>query len=297
VDYLRQHPDAPVDLVFAVAHLCYEVGHRGHDPQWCNEAIRLCQPILAQPASPLEEAQARHLVALSQPTDRRAERIAELRTAYALVEHPAAADQETWRCLAQVVNSLAKELAKGAAEEQSEARRLFEYRLRLDEEQHLNDLRGVAVAVAGLGRLELYNEPTDIAGAEARFLRNLEISEAIGDLVGQVKMHSLLGACAWETGRTSEAEEHYRKSLDLAADQVDECFAAVGLMRCCLKQDRRDQFEVTAKRLLDLARRVPMPPECEAQLQSALEAIPPQSQSDTTTAVLRALRQSAGGSA
>ena len=96
--------------------------------------------------------------------------------------------------------SLAKELSKGTADERSEAKRLFERRLQLDAERQLGDLRGTAMAVAGLGRLEWYAEPKNVAAAEKHFQRNLEISEAIGDIIAQVKMHSLLGACALEKG-------------------------------------------------------------------------------------------------
>ena len=45
----------------------------------CEAAIRLCRQVVAHPASAQEEAQARHIMAISQPRDRRAERIAELR--------------------------------------------------------------------------------------------------------------------------------------------------------------------------------------------------------------------------
>ena len=137
-------------------------------------------------------------MAVSQPYERRAERIAELRKAYGLLEHAAAEDREASRWFAQIATSLAKELGKGTADERSEAKRLFECRLQLDAQRQLDDLRGTAMAVAGLGRLEWYAEPKNVAAAEKHFQRNLEISEAIGDIIAQVKMHSLLGACAWK---------------------------------------------------------------------------------------------------
>ena len=64
------------------------------------------------------------------------------------------------------------------------------------------------------------------------FAQNLEISEAIGDIIAQVKMHSLLGACALENGDLEQALAHYQRSWELAGDPIDQCFAAIGLLRC-----------------------------------------------------------------
>ena len=75
LDYLTKHPHAPARVVLAVARLCYDHGHRSHKPRWNEEAARLCRQIVAHPASPQEEAEARHIMAVSQPAERRAERI------------------------------------------------------------------------------------------------------------------------------------------------------------------------------------------------------------------------------
>ncbi len=179
------------------------------------------------------------------------------------------------------MNSLAKELSKGTADERSEAKRLFECRLQLDAQRQLGDLRGTAMAVAGLGRLEWYAEAKDVAAAEKHFARNLEISEAIGDITAQVKMHSLLGACGLEKGDTEGALSHYQRSWQLAADRIDRCFAAVGLLRCCQRQNRLDQFEGIAQQLLGLLEGEPVPPDCESQLQAVLNLCPAESRSKT----------------
>jgi len=272
--YLKEHPGAPARLVLAVARLCYDVGHRRREPKWYEDAARLCRQIVAHPASPREEAEARHIMAVSQPAERHAERIAELRTAYGLLEHAAAADREASRWLAQIVTSLAKELSKGTDDEQSEAKRLFECRLQWDAQRQLGDLRGTAMAVAGLGRLEWYAEPKDVAAAEKHFERNLEISAAIGDIIAQVKMHSLLGACALERGDLEQALMHYQRSSDMAGDPIDRCFAAVGLLACYQRQNRPDQFAVVAQQLLELLDHEKIPPDCESQLQAVLKTCP-----------------------
>jgi tetratricopeptide (TPR) repeat protein len=187
------------------------------------------------------------------------------------LEHSTAEDREASRWFGRIVNSLAKELAKGTAEQRDEARRLFECRLQLDAQRQLGDLRGTAMAVAGLGRLAWYGEPRNVARAEEYFTRNLEISEAIGDIMAQVKMHSLLGACALEKGDLDRALTHYRRSWDLAGDPGERYFAAVGLLWCYQRQDRPDRFEGMAQEILDLLNREKIPAECESQLQAVLK--------------------------
>ncbi len=279
--YATEHPDAPARLVLAVAELCYDVGHRRHERKWREEATRLCRQVVAHPASPQEEAHARHIMAVSLPVERRGERIAGLREAHRLLEHAAAEDREASRWFAQIATSLAKELSKGTAEERSEAKRLFQCRLQLEAQRQLGDLRGVAMAIAGLGRLEWYAEPKNVAAAKKRFEQNLEISEAIGDIIAQVKMHSLLGACALETGDLEAALTHYQRSWELAGDPIDRCFAAAGLLCCHLRQNRPDEFEGVAQQLLGLFDREKIPFDCAIQLQAVLKACPLESRSET----------------
>ena len=294
LEYLNEHADAPAQLVLAVAELCYEAGHRSHNRgPWYAEAKRLCQRIVAHPHSPQEEAQARHIMGTSQPPEQRAERLAELRKAYELLADAKPEEREASRWFARIVNSLAKELGKGTADERAEAKRLFEYRLRLEEERRLGDLRGVAVAMGGLGRLQWYGEPKDVPGAVKHFRGDLEISEAIGDVVAQAKMHSLLGACAWETNDVEQAATHYQRSWELAADPLDRCYASVGLLRCYQRQGRDEQFEATAKQLLDLleGRNEKLPPDCETPLRKVLQGCDGPTASDTVRKLRNRIRQ------
>jgi tetratricopeptide (TPR) repeat protein len=279
--YLHEHPDAPARLVLAVAELCYDVGHRGHEPRWYDDATRLCRQIVAHPASPAIEAQARQIMALGQPPERRAERIAELRKAREILEPAAADDREALRWLAEIVISLAKDLSKGSADERSEARRLFHDRLQLDDLHRLGDLRGSAMAVAGLGRLEWYAEPKNVAAAEQYFRRSLEISEAIGDVMAQVKMHSLLGACALEKAALEPALAHYQRSWELAGDASDGCFAAAGLLCCYQRPDRLDQFQRVAQELLDRLQGAKVRFDCAGPLRAVLDACPAESRSQS----------------
>ena len=135
-----------------------------------------------------------------------------------------------------------------------------------------------AMAVAGLGRLELYGEPRDIGAARSHFQRALELYEAIGNVVGQVKMHSLLGACALETGDLPQALICYQRSWEMAADPIDSYYAAAGLLQCHRRQNQAERFANVVDSLLTLLRRQQdstggageIPAECKQQLQAAL---------------------------
>ena len=153
------------------------------------------------------------------------------------------------------MNSLAEELGKGPAEDWPEAKTAVRVPAAIGPKRQLGDLRGVAITLAGLGRLEWFNEPKDIPSAEKHFQRDLEISEAIGDVVGQVKMHSFLGGCALEKDDLEQAVAHYGRSLELADAPIDQYFASVGLMRCYQRQGGSEPLEATAKRLLELVER------------------------------------------
>ena len=289
--YLQEYPGSPARLVLAVARLCYDAGHRSHEPKWYEDAAQLCRQIVAHPASPTDEAEARHIMAVSQPSERRAERIAELRKAYGLLEHAATDDREASRWFAQIVTSLAKELSKGMADERSEAKRLFQCRLEMDAQGKLGDLRGTATAVAGLGRLEWYAEPKNVAAAEKHFAKNLEISEAIGDIIAQVKMHSLLGACALEKDDLEQALRHYQRSWELGGEPIDRCFAAAGLLRCYQRQNRPEPFDGIAQQFLDLLDRENIPIDCEGQLQAVVKTCPVESRDEAVRKLWEACRR------
>ena len=270
LEYLGEHPDAPARLVLAVAELCYEVGHRSHNrTPWYAEAQRLCQRIVADRRSAEEEAQARHIMGTSLPPDQRAERIAELRKAHELSADAKAEDREASRWFAQIVNSLAKELGKGTAEERAEAKRLFEYRLRLEQQRRLGDPRGVATALAGLGRLAWYGRPKDTAGAEKHFPRepgNFRSHRRPGRAGqdAQPAWRLRAGAQRPRTGRWRTTSGPWQ----LAADPLDRCYAGVGLLQCYRRQGHDGQFEATATELVALldGMNEKLPPELRSAL-------------------------------
>ena len=221
MQYLREHPDAPAALVLAAAELCYVEAHRSRKPELLQDATRLCRQIAESAPSIHEKARALHIMALSLPSSQRAERIAALTSARHVVEKPADDDPKAARCLAQIVNSLAKELGKSAdAKDREQSRELFEMRLKWETQRRLNDPHGRAMALGGLGRLHWFADPRPAIGcpeyparnidaAEGCFRDALEISEQICDSGAQVKLRSFLGACALEKGQVEDALAHY----------------------------------------------------------------------------------------
>ena len=208
-----------------------------------------------------------------------------------LLEPAAAADREASRSLAQIMNSLAKELRKGTAEEQGKAKALFQSRLQMEKERSLGDLRGVTMALGGLGRLEWFGAPRNLAAAERYFHESLDMAEAINDVVAQVKMHSLLGACALEKGDLQAALAHYQRSSELAGDPIDRCFAALGLLQCFQRQNCPDQFEAAAQQLLNVLPGGKVPPDCQGPLQAVLEACPAESRGEAASKLARIIHE------
>ena len=101
------------------------------------------------------------------------------------------------------------------------------------------------------------------------------MADAIHDIVAQVKMHSLLGACALEKGELQPALTHYQRSWELAGDPIDRCFAAIGLLHCYQRQNCPDQFEAAAHQLLEVLPGGKIPPDCQGPLRRRSKPAPP----------------------
>ncbi|MEI8371824.1 MAG: AAA family ATPase [Planctomycetota bacterium] len=267
--YLEEHAESPARVVLAVAQACYDAGKSCDETTWSHEALRLGQQVFIQAVLPKEQAEALHFVGISllQP----AERTAELRKAIEVLQPGVIEEDREAACLlGRIYNSLGAELSHGNSEEREEARELFMRRIELDERLKLHDRRGLAMTHGGLGRLAFYGQPPDLSAAQLHFERDLEISEALGDAVGQVKMHSFLAACELGQGELDGAIRHYRQSWSLAKAHTDRFFAGVGLLECYQRQRCEDGLGKTARELLGLAEREGIPSGCVEQLRSVL---------------------------
>ncbi len=238
-----------------------------------------------------EKARALHIKATSRPGSQRKERIAALTDAKRLVEKASGADPKAARCLAQIVNSLAKELSK-SKETLKQAKGLFQQRRKWEFQRQLNDPHGYAMALGGLGRLKWFassHNAKTLAAAKCYFAESLKISEQICDRVAQVKLHSFLGGCFLETDGAAEALAHYKDSAKLGGDRVDQWFSGIGLLRCYAKLGQDEEFETEAGKLQQLLNDEGVPADCRDLLRDALQGRSGPRRSAAVEALLAAL--------
>jgi tetratricopeptide (TPR) repeat protein len=271
--YLRGHPDCPTGLQLSIAQAHYDAGKSTGDRAWFSRSLEIGRKIIDEAKSVRDEATGRHFVGISLPRDQRDKRRRQLREALRLMEAESSS-REDRALLGRIMGSLAEELSHGSAKDRREAKRLFERRLKLNETHQVGDPRGQAMTHGGLGRLAFFHEPKDIATAVRHFERDLEISEAIGDRVGQVQMHSLLGACALEEDDIERATDHYQRSWQLAKYPINQFFAGVGLISCHARRMQTDEFHKVVRRLLEIAQDG-VPQSCAEDLVAALASCPP----------------------
>jgi len=251
--YLGEHPDCPTRLLLSIAQVHYDAGRSSGDRSWFERSLQIGQRIIDEAESARDEAIGRHFVGISLPRGQHDERRRQLREALRLMKEKADGAEDI-ELLGRIMGSLAEEFSRGNAKERQEAKDLFERRLRLNEAHKIGDARGQAMTHGGLGRLAFFHEPKDVATAAFHFRKDLGISEAIGDLQGQIQMHSLLGACLLEDNEVDTALDHYQQSWDLSQAPISRFFAGVGLLTCHSHKMQREQFDEVIRQLLDLAK-------------------------------------------
>ncbi|MCG8586420.1 MAG: AAA family ATPase [Pirellulales bacterium] len=270
--YLQQQSDASTRLMLAIAQVHYDAGKSSSDRTWFDRSLEIGREVIAGAETPRDEAAGRHFVAISLPYDADEERRSELRRALSLMEAEPE-DTKDFELLGRIMGSLAETLTRGTAEDRSEAKRLFESRIELNQKHHVGDPRGQAMTHGGLGRLAFYYEPQDLDQAVMHFAKDLEISEAIGDQQGQIQMHSLLGACALGRDNIPVATTHYQQSWDLAKHPINKTFAAAGLLACYGRAHEKQGFDAMTRELLSLTDDG-VPPVCQEELLKALTSCP-----------------------
>jgi tetratricopeptide (TPR) repeat protein len=278
VQYLDKHPDAPLRLLLAIAQVHYDAGKSSGDAAWFDQSLNIGQRMIDRAKTPREEATGRHFVGISLPLRQRDQRKQQLRQAMELVQHRPEGDREEAELLGRIMGSLAEELGRGTDEERQEAKSLFERRLKLNETQKVGDPRGLAMTHGGLGRLAFYGKPQDIPTARQHFQKDLEISEAIGDLQGQIQMHSLLGACALAENDLSAAQGHYEQSWELSRAPISRFFAGAGLISCYARSHQNQPLQDMVRQLLALAEQRGIPVVCRDEIAAALAECPSECQ-------------------
>lgn len=289
--YLDAHDDPPARLMLAVAQVHYDAGKTSGDASWFENAHEMGKQMIARAKTPLEEAIGHHVVGISLPLTQRSLRQQELRNALQLVDQDRSKRHEDAEAVGRIIGSLAEELSRGTTDERETAKELFERRLNLNEEYKIADPQGQAMTHGGLGRLAYFSADKDIETARHHFEKDLEISEAIGDLQGQVQMHSLLGACALEENDAELALSHYRRSRELSHDTISRVFANTGLLACYARTKDLERVQEISRDLLGMAEQVNFPDTCAETICNDLEAVGEESLHDESRRLLAIARK------
>jgi len=289
--YLREHRDCSSQLLLRIAQAHYDAGKSTGNQVWFEQSLAIGRRMIEHAQSVHDEALGHHFVGISLAPADRLNREKSLRRALELISGEVDADEkaspEDLELLGRILGSLAEELSYGGEAAAREAKELFQRRLRIYATNRIGDAPGLAKTHGGLGRLAFFGAPRDLTTAREHFQKDLEISEAIGDIQGQTQMHSLLGACALEEGDFDSASAHYQRSWELARHTVNRFFAGAGLLKCHASQRRWADFGELAKQLIEFAEAEGMPATCAEAIRDAIAACPVEHHQDDTRALLR----------
>lgn len=227
---LNTLPLAKAGNVSVTARACYDAGIDTRDQKWFANAVTVGQHIVDRFDAPLQKAEGHHFIGIGLPRDEAAKQREHWQTAMQLIDQ-AEPTNDALRLKARIANSLAEQLSYAGEAERAAAKKLFETSIELNSRPEIRDVAGLAMSHGGLGRLAFFAKEPDYATARAHFAENLRLSEQIGSLIGQTKMHSMLGACNLAEGVHDEAKRHYAAAAKLASEYVDKVFALIGLVQ------------------------------------------------------------------
>ena len=196
-----------------------------------DETVMLAKEIIKICDNEYVLARAYHLLGISLSLDLSDERLSNLNKALETLENLPEKNIDQLKAIGEIHNSLGEEITKIAQKEPSKkelAVKHFEESLKIKQLNEISDTPGLARTYGGLGRLEMYIQPVNIKKALDFFKKDLELSEQIGDLLGQTQMHSNIGKCYILLGQFEKAGLAYERSLDLAERPVDKIFALFG---------------------------------------------------------------------
>lgn len=251
-EYLDRFEDPPLNIVMSVAQVAYDLGAITKEQEHFDRAVQWGKHLVEHGETQRLHAEGHHFIGISLPREpeTRDERQKHLEEALRILNAIPHKSQDALRLKGQVMNSLAELLVENEPSdaERRRARRLFEERIELNETHKLGDLQGLAMSHGGLGRLLLY-QASDPAQAKEHFQDDLDLAEELGDVRGQIQMHSHLGECALTLSNLENAREHYEQSLELASGWVSKCFALAGLVITCTRQDDVEALETYGTQL------------------------------------------------
>ncbi|MFB6272828.1 MAG: AAA family ATPase [Salinibacter sp.] len=243
-EYLKNRESPDSEVVVAIAQVAYDLGAITDDEGHLEKAQEWGEYLVENGESQRVRAEGHHLtgVALRKKSEGKKNSKDHLEKALRLLKDIPGDRQKVLRLQGQVMNSLAELLVDQESTDESEplarARELYQRRIELNEKYKLGDLQGLAMSHGGLGRLLLHHKPDpDPEQARKHFRDDLKLAKELGDVRGQIQMHSHLGECALRLSNLDEARHHYEQSLEKASGWVSKCFALAGLLITCTRQE------------------------------------------------------------
>lgn len=286
--HLEQHPadgpetpEAPaVPFLLAATRTFYDaIRHAGggDGDRWRSLCLRTAERILARTdLDPHTRAEALQFTGLALPYDRRADRVTPQLAALAELGHPDPDphDRIGLALYARILNSLAEDYSQMPEIPWTETEAAYQGSLAIKSRPATLDLPGQARCWGGLGRLHLFRRG-DHAQARPCFRQDLELSETIGDVEGQVMMHSLIGQCDLALGDLDHAAEAYRRSLALATGPVPRIFALAGLLAVAARSGDAAGIDQAGRDLHTGLQGGPVPVACRQAVATVLAEVAP----------------------
>lgn len=220
--------------------------------------ILICQKvsllILERAENLLQQASAYHYAGLCYGYNEESKREEYLRKALMITDNFSEDERECQLIKAQIMNSLAEDLARRnnlQISGEREIKDLFEKSILI--KTKYNDKPGIARSYGGLGRF-FYFKKRNITSAREYFEKDLQISQDIFDETGQVQMYSLLGSCDLDEEKYSDALGNYELSYQLAESHWDKYFALLGIIKCVHYLNQDEKVRESGNILLNLVK-------------------------------------------
>ncbi len=220
-----------------------------------DNAVALLKDIISNSKDDYVLARAYHLLGISLSTDLSSERLQHLKMALNIADKLPDHNTVILKAKSEIHNSMGEELTKAATKEPTKkelAEQHFKESIRIKQMKEISDTPGLARTYGGLGRLEMYAQPANIQKALEYFAEDLELSEQIGDILGQTQMHSNIGKCHILLGQPDKAGVAYQRSLDLAERPTDKAFALLGLLQVSDQTNSLETREEIAGKMIEI---------------------------------------------
>jgi tetratricopeptide (TPR) repeat protein len=250
-------------LLIKVTEACYNVGQK----DWFAKTVELANKIIkCSDHNTIESAEGMHFKGLAVDPSKIEERLSLLKESYEIVSQLPESVKKN-RLLGRIMNSYGSEMAKprNSDDVKKEGVELLKRRLKLDEDNNINDLKGKAITCGSIGRY-YHNNTDDIESAEKYFEEDFVICEQIGDIEGASIMKSSLAECSLRKGDFKNAVYLYKSSYTYA-ENMDKSglnywlFSHVGLLNAYSFMDEKDhnqkEIKTWGNRFVEIVSEIP----------------------------------------